>query len=125
MRIVRIYTGDDNQSHFEELNVPLRKGADEPDVSTLFPATGFSVSRFSHDRVNDFHPAPRRQLVTTLSGNFEIECGDGSIERFGPGDILFADDLTGQGHIARVLDSPRHTLVVTLPDDFDLDAMRS
>jgi hypothetical protein len=124
MRIVRSYTGDDNQSHFEEINVPLSAGDQEPALSDLFPATGVAFSHFSRDRVNDFHVAPRRQLVVTLSGSLEIECADGSIQRFGPGDILFADDLTGRGHISRVHDAPRHALFVTLPDDFDVDAIR-
>ncbi len=124
MRIVRSYTGDDNQSHFEEVTVPLSTDDREPAVSDLFPATGVAFSHFRRDRLSDFHIAPRRQLVVTLSGTLEIECGDGSVERFGPGDILFADDLTGQGHISRVLNSPRDALFITLPDDFDVAAMR-
>jgi hypothetical protein len=36
-----------------------------------------------------------------LSGETEIEIGDGTKRRFGPGDILLADDTSGQGHISR------------------------
>jgi hypothetical protein len=28
----------------------------------------------------------------------DIEIGDGTVRRIGPGDILIAEDLTGQGH---------------------------
>lgn len=33
----------------------------------------------------------------------EIETGDGTKKRFGPGDIMLADDLTGRGHITRAV----------------------
>lgn len=31
----------------------------------------------------------------------DIEIGDGSVRRLGAGDILIAEDLTGQGHATR------------------------
>ena len=72
----------------------------------------------------DFHNAPRRQFVITLSGAAEIECGDGTVRRLGPGDILLADDLTGQGHITRDVEGPRHTLILPLSDDLSVEAWR-
>ena len=53
------------------------------------------------DHVNSWHRAPRRQYVINLSGETEIETGDGSKRRFGPGDILLAEDTSGQSHISR------------------------
>jgi hypothetical protein len=37
-----------------------------------------------------------------------MECtiGDGTKRRLGPGDILLAEDFTGQGHFNRVMDGP-------------------
>jgi uncharacterized cupin superfamily protein len=53
--------------------------------------------------------------VVTLSGQVEIEAGDGAVRRFGPGDVLLAEDLTGQGHLTRVVgDQPRTALLVPL-----------
>jgi hypothetical protein len=68
----------------------------------------------------DFHTAPRRQFVITLSGIGEIECGDGSRRRVGPGDIMLAEDTTGQGHITREIQGPRRGLFIPLPPDFDI-----
>lgn len=65
-------------------------------------------------------PAPRRQFVITLSGCGEIECGDGSRRRFGPGDILLAEDTTGQGHITREVGGPRRGIFIPLRRDSDL-----
>lgn len=124
MHITRVYTGDDGRSHFEQIE--LRMG--EPmlyGTSTGFhPASGV---RLGEGAAGDYelHVAPRRQLVVTLEGEAEIECGDGTKLTIGPGDVFLAEDTTGEGHILRVLGDRRRALVVSLPDDFDLDALRS
>src|SRR5437762_8925230 len=43
--------------------------------------------------VLDWHCAPRRQYSISLSGQAEIEVGDGTVARVGPGDIVLAEDL--------------------------------
>ncbi len=40
MNIVRIYTGPDNQSHFEELQIPLKDSGKVGFLSELTKATG-------------------------------------------------------------------------------------
>ena len=56
-----------------------------------------------------------RQYVITLSGQGEIEVGDGSKKLFEPGDVLLAEDTTGQGHVTRVVgDQPRTMMWVPL-----------
>ena len=45
--------------------------------------------------MSDWHIAPRRQYIFVLSGAMEIGSGDGTMRRFGPGDVVLADDLTG------------------------------
>ena len=52
----------------------------------------------------------------TLSGAVDIEIGDGTVRRLGPGDILIAEDLTGRGHVTReVGPEPRVSIFVPLP----------
>ena len=123
MEITRVYTGDDNQSHFETIDVPLdesRYGS----LSELFEAEGVIFRETPVGGELDFHNAPRRQFVVTLSGLVEIECGDGATRQLGAGDILLADDTTGQGHITRDLEGPRRSLFIPLPADFDVDRLR-
>ena len=88
MQVVRVYTGSDGESHFEDLELPYEKIADVP------PHTPGSFS--------DWHTAPRRQYVITLDGQAEIGIGDGTKRIFNPGDVLLADDLTGKGHTTGV-----------------------
>ena len=124
MRITRIYTGDDGRSHFEDLDVPLDEGR-VGSVSALVPGAGTIFRVTQSGWSGDFHHAPRRQFVVTLSGAAEIRCGDGTARRFGPGDIMLADDTTGEGHITTELEPERRSLFLPLADDFDVSAWRS
>jgi hypothetical protein len=102
MKITRLYTGNDGESHFEEIEVEF-KFMGKSETSSLQEATGIVLRRAPAGYVQPWHPAPRRQYVITLSGQAEIEIGDGTKRCFGPGDIMLADDTTGRGHITRVV----------------------
>ena len=105
MKITRLYTGADGHSHFEEIEVEIEK---------LQPGEGIIFREEPPTYFKDWHPAPRRQYVITLSGQGEIEISDGTKRRFGPGNIMLADDTTGRGHITRAVgNQPR--LYVTVP----------
>jgi quercetin dioxygenase-like cupin family protein len=69
----------------------------------------------------DWHNAPRRQWVITLQGEIEVETRDGSKQRFGPGSILLADDVSGSGHSTKVVSSTPW-MCVYLPFDGEPNA---
>jgi hypothetical protein len=124
MKVTRIYTGEDNQSHFEDLEVPLnpvRHGRQ----SDPLPARGVIFRETPAHGRREYHNPEQRQLIITLCGEVEIECGDGSRRRFGPGDVMLADDATGQGHMTREIQGPRHAIFVPLPKEFDISAWRT
>jgi hypothetical protein len=122
MKVTRIYTGEDNQSHFEDLDIPL-KPAEYGSASEVVPTLEVIFRETPVGGSFDFHNAPRRQFVITLSGLGELECGDGSQRRFGPGDILLAEDITGQGHITREI-RPRRVIFIPILEEFDISAWR-
>jgi hypothetical protein len=124
MRILRVYTGPDNQSHFEDLDIPLKESR-YGSLSSLVPAKGVIFRETPLGGELDFHNAPQRQFVITLEGEVEIECGDGARRRLGPGGILLADDTTGQGHITREVSGPRRSIFLPLPEDFDISPWRA
>ena len=67
--------------------------------------------------VQDWHTAPQRQYVITLSGRGEIEVAGGKKIALEPGHIELAEDLTGKGHITRAIGSEdRVTLWLPLAD---------
>ena len=115
MRVVRLYTGPDNKSHFEDIQIPLKDAGKVGFISELYKATGVVFRETTGDYNYDFHPAPRRQYVVNLEGEVEIEVGDGTRRILRTGDILLAEDTTGQGHISRaVAGKPRKSLFITL-----------
>jgi hypothetical protein len=117
MEIVRIYTGADGRSHFEDVPVELADLGGAGRISARWPGPGVQFREVDGDYHLDFHVAPRRQLVVNLSGSVAIEVGGGERRVFGPGSILLAEDTTGQGHISRnVGGEPRTCLFVHLDD---------
>src|SRR5687767_8483797 len=97
MSIIRPYTGDDGETHIEQL--PL---ADHPALATPHAVTGLVSRRHEAGNSIDFHVAPRRQYIINVSGEVEYVLGDGSVHRFGPGHVTLTEDLTGRGHVTRV-----------------------
>ena len=78
-------------------------------LNTLYISSG-SPGNFS-----DWHQESRRNYIITLSGEGEIGIGDGTHRRFGPGQVMLVEDLTGQGHTTRVSSSePRVTVAIPL-----------
>jgi quercetin dioxygenase-like cupin family protein len=49
------------------------------------------------------HPAPQAYISIILDGEVEVIASDGESRCFGPGNVLFCDDLTGKGHVTRAL----------------------
>lgn len=122
-RITRVYTGADQQSHFEDLELPMtlfELGTLRSLKTPAIALTQFVFRECFLDSTPDFHCPPRRQFVITLIGAVEITVGDGSSRVFGPGDALFAEDLTGEGHRTRELLGPRRSLILAVPDSFHL-----
>jgi hypothetical protein len=101
--ITRLYTGPDGQTHVEEIEAKFAPVKGGNDVYKLMANSGAEIHRASPGRVADWHTAPRRQYVITISGHGEIELTGGKIISVGPGNIELAEDLTGKGHITRTV----------------------
>ena len=115
MKITRIYTGKDGESHFEDMDISLGNQDNSDHRSELIQATGIIFRETGGDYSLDFHNAPRRQFVFNLEGSVEIVIGDGSSRILGPSDILLAEDTTGRGHISRAVNNQsRKSIFVTL-----------
>jgi len=117
MKAVRVYTGEDGASHFEDIDIELHDQGAVGRISDLWSGRGVIFREVDGDYALDYHTAPRRQFVINLKGSVEIEVGDGSTRLLGPGDILLAEDTSGQGHISRAVDGkPRTCLFVPLEE---------
>jgi len=117
--IWRVYSGADGQSHLEEMPLAMKPFLDTEgaygEAAPTQPATGITFRVSPPGYVLDWHCAPRRQYSISLSGMAEIEVGDGTVARVGPDNIVLAEDLTGRGHVTRVVgNQPRFYAIVPL-----------
>ncbi len=114
--MTRLFTGPDGQTHAEEMEAKFTAGG-RNEVFKLLSTRGAELHRAAPGSVIDWHTAPRRQYVITLSGHGEIELAGGKKIAVGPGHIELAEDLTGKGHITRVIgNEDRITLQLPVTD---------
>ncbi len=110
MQITRIYTGEDGQSHFEDVEME-----GHPLLPSLTSITSLRFRVSEPGTFSDWHTESQRNYIITLSGEGEIGIGDGTHRRFGAGAVMLVEDLTGQGHTTRATsDEPRITVAVPL-----------
>ena len=108
MGYFRIYKGNDNKSHIEELELG------DPLLKSPHPASGIFFKEFPTGTFLDWHPAPRRQMVIILAGQLEHEFPDGGKHLFGIGDVRLLEDTTGEGHRTKVIGS-ESVIVAVVP----------
>ena len=112
MGIFRLYTGDDGKSRIEELNL-----ADNPELNAAIQTQNIFFREWAPGHFIDWHPAPRRQYIISLSGKVDVGLEDGTTQRFLPGDARLVEDTTGKGHTTLVPgDEPSITAVVPLAE---------
>lgn len=119
MKLTRIYEGDDGTSQFEEIELALKEFEIGALSRQLRPnSVVFRVSQ--PGLVNDWHNAPGKTMIVVITGSVQTEVSNGEVCRFDPGEICYAEDIGGPGHLTTDLVGPRLSLMVNLPDDFDV-----
>src|SRR5882672_800289 len=118
MRIFRIFTKDTGESAIEVRQVPT-SGSARP-MSEAFKCDSIFFRDTPEGHVQDLHNAPRRQLIFLTSGILELETSEGRRVICRPGDLIFAEDMQGKGHITRSLRNTRGFVHVIMPDHFDV-----
>ena len=120
VKYVRIYSGPDGESHFGDGEMALADTNFAPPappfgVSEVETARGWQVVVLPPGWYGDWHTSPRVQVWLQLSGELEVEVGDGEVRRFPPGTIARLEDVDGQGHRTGVVgDTPVTAVFVQL-----------
>src|SRR5258708_6598729 len=114
MRLFRIYTRPSGESAIEIREVPM--SGPRP-TSASFQAGALFFRETPEGFVQDLHNAPRRQLIFLTSGILELESSDGERLICRPGDLIFAEDTAGKGHITRSLRDVRGFVHVAMAED--------
>ncbi|BBG60318.1 Uncharacterised protein [Providencia rustigianii] len=121
IRCIRMWTGEDGNSLFEEGTVELNSVARGDDQSPIIGVKELTFRETVSGGSWDWHKDPVPRYVITLSGTLEFETKDGSKFIINPGDILLAQDNTGTGHKWRLIgDDPWRRAYVVYQEGTDL-----
>ena len=117
IRCVRIWTGEDGNSLFEEGSIDMPGGMRGDAVGLPVKVVELSFQETTSGGSYEWHQDPVPRFVITLSGTLEFEVKSGATFRINPGDILLAQDNSGSGHKWRLIgDEPwRRAYVVYEP----------
>ena len=114
MQITRVYTGDDNLSHFQGVELEFDPNIGRFPRAMVQPAREVGFNTQPADSRDVMHNAPDR-FVIFMSGQVRVELSDGESRVAGAGDVFLFEDVTGEGHLLTPLgDEPRYSLFVGL-----------
>jgi len=115
-RITRLYSDSNGDSHFEDIEIPLKEAGDIGRLSDVLPARGVVFREVEPTYDYNFHTAPQKQYIILLDGKIEIETSLGERRIFKAGEVLLVEDITGRGHKTRNLQPiKRRSIFITLP----------
>ena len=110
MAIFRLYTNGDGKSQIDELDL-----ASHPELTEAIDTQDISFREWAPGHFIDWHPAPRRQYIISLSGTIDVGLEDGTTHQFMPGDARLVEDTSAKGHTTLALGhEPRITAVIHL-----------
>ncbi|GIX47953.1 MAG: hypothetical protein KatS3mg131_2164 [Candidatus Tectimicrobiota bacterium] len=115
MKIHRLYTDAQGESHFEDVEIEYVETTPAGRFSARLPATGIIFREVPPTYDLDWHPAPRRQYIINLDNGVQITASDGETRIIGAGEVLLVEDTTGKGHLSKAINERvRHCIFVTL-----------
>ncbi len=118
IRCVRIWAGEDQNSHCEEGWIDLESGVHGDLQTEKLGITSASFQETAPGGTLAWHTAPVWQLVLTLSGTLDFETRGGENFLLSAGDVLLAEDTLGGGHSWKLVDDQpwRRVYLVLAPD---------
>ncbi len=121
IRCVRMWTGEDGNSLFEEGWIDLVEGMRGDSVSEQIRVSELSFQETRSGGSYEWHQDPVPRFVITLSGTLEFQTKSGATFVIRPGDVLLAQDNSGTGHKWRLIgDDPWRRAYVIYEDGQDL-----
>jgi len=115
-QFTRVYSDSYGDSHFEDVEIPLKEAGNVGSLSDLISANGIIFREVEPSYDWNFHTAPQKQYIVLLDGEIEIETSLGVKRKFKTGEILLVEDTTGKGHKTRNLQrEKRKSIFITLP----------
>jgi len=127
MQITRFYTNENGESQFSEIDLPIDFKREDADGNVVLLSKAFNSPRVRFVELpegydHDWHNAPKRQIVILLSGVVEVRTSDNQTRRWGAGEVVLADDISGKGHQTRAIGGSVRMVYIPLPADFSLES---
>lgn len=120
MIIPRVWADGLGASHFADLDLPeamMPTVVGLPDMrsTNAMPADSFRlVTTTPQAMARGWHPAPARQFVIVVKGAIVVEVSDGETRQLDTGSMIFFEDVSGRGHLNRIVDD-REIVLAFLP----------
>lgn len=115
MRYTRIFSDENGESHFEDVEIALRESGHLGHMSDVYTVKLLQFRENVADYYWDFHNAPARQFIILLDGEIEITTSLGEKRRFSAGNILLVEDIEGKGHrTENISKNPRKSIFIQL-----------
>ena len=117
----RLFADDQGESRFEDFAIELTQklsvpGADAlPIASFLRGEETFWVGASATWEGGALHPAPRRYIIVTVQGEYEVTTSRGETRRFPAGSVVLTEDTTGKGHSTKHIGDETIAFCVALP----------
>ena len=111
MKITRIFSDENGDSHFENIEIPLINQGDIGFLSENIDVKKLQFRKVSANYDYYFHCAPQKQFIVLLDGGIEIETSLGEIREFQTGEILLVEDISGKGHKTQNLEKRERTSI--------------
>lgn len=120
----RVFTDASGETHFDDIPVDVEAKDFAPPADPLLLSLPFETTRSvflvgKAGWVGKWHPAPARQFMVTLDGQFDVEVSDGEKRSFTSESVLMLADTTGKGHFTQVPGGQDALLFVTQLTDSD------
>lgn len=116
-KLVSLFSHSDNKSYFKEETPEYDTNGHLGLYTKKIKVNGMKFRTFNAGMEYSWHNAPQPQYIIYLEGEVEVEASGGEKRIFKKGYILFAADMTGQGHVTRTLTSGNSIVVTTMENE--------
>ena len=108
MKYRRLYEDAEGISHWDEVEVKMSPTEFAPPAAKIGLSKFNDAERYAFLRLPEgwegpWHRSPVRQMLIIISGELEIEAGNGLAHRFPAGYAVMLEDTQGKGHVTRVI----------------------
>jgi hypothetical protein len=109
-KYTRLFVDEHGGSRFEDLVTELQPGflppgQTVPGFSASFLATdeSFWIGAPNEWKDDALHTAPRRMILVTTQGEYEVTTSTGMARRFPVGSVVVVEDISGAGHSFKII----------------------